>query len=59
MLVGPARIPSKPIRAVYESMDLLPLVVIDIDADETPDVSLGQFMTSLSIYLESYCCDCK
>jgi hypothetical protein len=32
---------------------------VDIDADETPDVSLGEFMISLGIYLESYCGDCR
>ena len=32
---------------------------VDIDAVEIPDVSLGEFKTSLGIYLESYCGDCK
>ncbi|MBV8732002.1 MAG: serine hydrolase [Acidobacteriia bacterium] len=46
---------------VLPAADAVVVHKVDIDADETPDVSLGEFMTSLGIYLASYCGDgdCK
>jgi hypothetical protein len=44
---------------VLPAADAVVVHKVDIDADETPNVSLGEFMTSLGIYLESYCGDCK
>jgi CubicO group peptidase (beta-lactamase class C family) len=44
---------------VLPAADAVVVHKVDIDDDETPDVSLDQYMVSLGIFLDSYCSDCK
>jgi CubicO group peptidase (beta-lactamase class C family) len=44
---------------VLPAADAVVVHKVDIDKDETPNVSLDEYMTSLGIFLDSYCGECK
>ena len=44
---------------VLPAADAVVVHKVDIDKDETPNVSLDEFMVSLGIFLDSHCDDCK
>jgi hypothetical protein len=45
--------------AVLPVADAVIVHKVDIDTNESPNVSLGEYMMSLGIFLESYCGECK
>ena len=44
---------------VLPAADAVVVHKVDIDKDETPNVSLDEYMVSLGIFLDSYCGECK
>jgi CubicO group peptidase (beta-lactamase class C family) len=44
---------------VLPAADAVVVHKVDIDKDETPNVSLDEYMISLGIFLDSYCGECK